>query len=196
MRYFITGIGTDVGKTHISAALTAHLKAHYWKPIQAGLPRDADFLRQLEPSIPDAHILPSKYELALPASPHYAASQEGVSISLDHIELPAIDGPLIIEGAGGLLVPINDSHTIADIANKLGLPLIVCISFYLGSINHTLLTLEVARLHKLPIAGLAYFGQQNAASRQAIEQRNPYPILVEYLQGKPPIFHSDLLNTV
>jgi dethiobiotin synthetase len=145
--YFITGTGTGVGKTIISAILTEALDADYWKPVQAGFKdgTDAGLVGKL---ITDAvnRIQPEVYKLLLPASPHIAAREEGVNISLEKIKLEyeklctVSQRPLIIEGAGGLLVPLNETQTILDLINLLNLPVIIVSRNYLGSINHSLLT--------------------------------------------------------
>ncbi|MEM1359926.1 MAG: dethiobiotin synthase [Bacteroidota bacterium] len=160
MSYFLTGIHTDAGKTVTAAFLQLALDADYWKPIQAG---DLDFgdtdrVKAWTGSSPD-RFHPVRHALRTPASPHYAARLDDVSISLDDFALPQTFGqPLIVEGAGGLLVPINDRETVADLIAHLDLPVILASRHYLGSINHTLLSVDYLRKRGIPIAGLIYSG--------------------------------------
>lgn len=160
MKYFVTGIHTDAGKTVVSAFLQQALDADYWKPIQAG---DLDFgdaerVRAWSGASPD-RFHPVRHALNTPASPHYAARIDGVDIRLSDFTLPETNGsPLIVEGAGGLLVPINDRETITDLIVHLGLPVILVSRHYLGSINHTLLSIACLRQRGIPLAGLIYSG--------------------------------------
>ena len=176
-RLFVTGIGTDVGKTLACAALARAHGYHYWKPVQAGLPADADTVAQLA-ELPNERIVPGAHTLALAASPHQAAAEQGLHLAAASIaaRLPALCGGtvpprLLVEGAGGLLAPLSDTETMADLAAALGYPLLVVVRFYVGSINHTLLTLEAARARSLPIAALACAGGVNPASLAAIQTR-------------------------
>jgi dethiobiotin synthetase len=178
-RIFLTGIGTDVGKTLCAALLCKQWGATYYKPIQAGLPRDTDTVASLA-GLPPAKTLPEAYVLTTPASPHEAAAKDGLHITVQDIltrtALPS--GPLVVEGAGGLLVPINDTETMADLALALGLPIVIVWRYYLGSINHTLLTLEVAKARGLPVAGLILNGEENPYSTQAVLSRYDVPVLL------------------
>jgi len=171
-KYFITAIGTDIGKTVVSAILCNALKADYWKPIQCGGLdfTDSDFIRLNT----DQRVWEEKYKLHLAASPHIAASSENIGIDLSSIQIPKPTNHLIVEGAGGMMVPLNDKNDLViDIAKKNNLPLIIVSSFYLGSINHTLLTLEYARNNHLKIAMLIFSGEKNESSLSAI--RNFFP---------------------
>jgi dethiobiotin synthetase len=172
--YFVTGTDTGVGKTVIAAALTLGLKGTYWKPIQTGLESDTEWVKKSTGS----SFLPEVYRFALPESPHFAARQEGVAISLSKIELPPVR-PLIVEGAGGVMVPLNDKELMIDLMQHLGLPLIVVSRSTLGTINHTLLTLERLRQARLPIAGVVLNGPKNPHNRAAIEQYGRVKVLGE-----------------
>lgn len=159
MKLFITGIGTDVGKTIASAIITEALEADYWKPIQAGDIENSDS-HKIRSYITNNKtiIFPSSYILSTPASPHYAAQVDGVVIDSSSITAPQTDNHLVIEGAGGLLVPLNDTETIADII-KPDYKVIVVSRHYLGSINHTLLTIEALKQRNITIAGIIFNGE-------------------------------------
>lgn len=165
--YFVTGIGTGVGKTIVSAVLCKALGADYFKPLQCG-ELDAPETEKISSLVPGTYIHPTLYALREPVSPHRAARMEGVEICLDRIQLPQSDRIVIVEGAGGLLVPLNDTETIADLAYKLNLPLVLVVNHYLGSLNHTLLSLEYIRSRKLPFAGIIFNGQPDAESERII----------------------------
>jgi len=175
--YFITGIGTDVGKTVVSAILTKAFNAHYWKPIQSGISEgsDSDRIRQL---VPSAKVLPELYRLKEALSPHAAAELEGIEIELKNLELPEVDGDLIVEGAGGLMVPINFSgDNFLDLIKIWKLPVIVVSRHYLGSINHTLLTIELLKYNDIELAGIIFVGSENRATEQVILRKSGAPIL-------------------
>ena len=158
--YFITGIHTDAGKTIASAFLQLTLDADYWKPIQAGDLNFGDTERvQRYTGLPTERYHRPRHELQTPASPHYAARLDGIEINLSDFELPDTGGkPLIVEGAGGVLVPINDRETILDLIAHLGLPVILVSRHYLGSINHTLLSIEVLRGRGCKVMGVLFSG--------------------------------------
>lgn len=164
--FFITGTGTGVGKTLVSAILTEALDADYWKPIQAGYAEGTDAVQVSRwLSNPDKKIQQEIYKLRLPASPHIAAREEGIVISLEEIKA-AFDRlcleskrPLIIEGAGGLLVPLNESETILDLIKILDAPVIVVSRNYLGSINHSLLTAKALKQAGAKLAGWVFNDQ-------------------------------------
>src|SRR5689334_10566229 len=139
MNYFVTGIDTDSGKTLVSAILCEALGYDYWKPIQAGLPRDSETVKSLSSK---TVIHPESYLLKTPASPHASAKLDNIKIELKNIALPNSNG-LIIEGAGGCLVPINDENFVVDLFPKLNAEIILVSDLYLGSINHTLLTVSL-----------------------------------------------------
>lgn len=182
--YFITGIGTGVGKTLAAAIVTEALQADYWKPVQAGFEEGTDRQWVQERISNKRSVLhPERYMLKLPASPHIAAREEGIQISIAAIKaaLPQSDRPLVIEGAGGLLVPLNEQDFMADLARELGASLILVSRNYLGSINHSLLTAEVCRQQGLPVAGWIfndhygdYENEISAWSRLPILARIPF----------------------
>ena len=155
-KIFITGIGTDVGKTIVSSIVVEALKADYWKPIQAGELgySDSHKIKELI-SNERSRIFESSYALNTPMSPHAAAAIDGITIDLDKITIPDTRNNIVIEGAGGLLVPINDKETIIDII-KNNYKIIIVSRHYLGSINHTLLTVEVLRNHSFEISGIIF----------------------------------------
>ncbi len=173
---FITGIGTGVGKTLIAAIVTEALGGYYWKPVQAGFEEgtDAEWVGERISGTADAgghegwgpggaghgRIVPELYKLKMPASPHIAAREEGVEISLDAIAAGMPAGrPLVIEGAGGLLVPLNERQFVLDLVKRLDAIVILVSRNYLGSINHSLLTAEVCRMHGLSVAGWIFNDQ-------------------------------------
>ncbi|HLN24301.1 MAG TPA: dethiobiotin synthase [Patescibacteria group bacterium] len=175
---FVTGTDTDVGKTMVSAWLVRSWRADYWKPIQSGTDDcwDADVIRKVAP---DSHVHPSTYALKAPLSPHEAARLEGVTLRGEMFRLPPTQHPLVVEGAGGALVPINDDEVMADVMLRLGLPVLVVARSGLGTINHTLLTLEALRHRGLTVAGVILNGPPNPANARAIEQFGKIPVIAE-----------------
>lgn len=168
MKLFITGIGTDVGKTVVSAIVTQALEADYWKPIQAGDLDNSDTHKiKAYVSNSKTQFFDNSYALKTPASPHYAAEIDGVTIDIKKITEPKTKNHLVIEGAGGIFVPINDSETIADLIQP-DYKVIVVSRHYLGSINHTLLTLEALQNRKINIAGIIFNGDENKATKSII----------------------------
>lgn len=190
MNYFVTAIGTDSGKTLISAILCKALNADYWKPVQAGFPRDADTIKGL---IPDCPIHPESYLLNTPASPHAAAKIDGIEISLEKILLPKTNNSLIIEGAGGCLVPLNDKDFVIDIAQKFNAPIILVANLYLGSINHTLLTVELLKQRKLSVAGIIFNGKSNPESERIILKHSGYKT-IWHVKEEPEINSETIAN--
>ena len=169
--HVVTGTDTGIGKTVFAAGLAAALGAHYWKPIQAGVEPDGDKEEVARLSgLPASHILPEAYRLNTPASPHLAARIDGVEISLDRLALPQVDGPLVIEGAGGLLVPVNEQLLMADLFAHWGQPVILCARTALGTINHSLLSIEALRARNVPIAGIAFIGEPHEENERIIPQ--------------------------
>ncbi|MEH6661672.1 MAG: dethiobiotin synthase [Parasphingorhabdus sp.] len=168
-QFVITGTDTDIGKSVFAAALTAALGASYWKPVQAGLAdgTDSQTIARIGGVDPE-RILPERYRLKIPASPHFSAAQEGITIGLGDLDVPQVDGPLIIEGAGGALVPVNPELLFADLFAHWGLPVIIVASTSLGTINHSLLTIEALRSRGVPIHGIAFIGAENVDSEQTI----------------------------
>jgi len=168
-QYFVTGIGTDVGKTIISAALVEAFEADYWKPVQAGglENTDTDVVQQLI-SNKKSHFFKETYRLNTPASPHYAAELDGVEIKLENFTLPTTSNNLIVEGAGGLFVPLNKDYLIIDLIKKLKLPVVLVASIYLGSINHTLASIDALQKRNIPIAGIVFNGNDVKSSTSYI----------------------------
>lgn len=169
--YFITGISTDVGKTIASAIITEALQADYWKPVQAGDLDHSDThkVRKLI-SNPKTVFHDNAFALNTPASPHLAAEIDGIRVEATQIQRPKTKNHLVIEGAGGLLVPLNESETIADLI----LPtdkVIVVSRHYLGSISHTLLTLEALKHRKLTIGGILFSGDENPSTESIILEK-------------------------
>lgn len=171
MKLFITGIGTDVGKTITAAIITQALEADYWKPIQAGDIDQSDSHKiQHYISNQKTIIHPNSYQLNTPASPHLAAELDGVSIVLDQIIEPKTKNHLVIEGAGGVLVPLNSTDCVIDFVRS-DYKVIVVSRHYLGSINHTLLTVEALQNRKIKIAGIVFSGAENKATESIILQK-------------------------
>ncbi|GAA4380591.1 dethiobiotin synthase [Hymenobacter koreensis] len=178
-RLFVTGIGTDVGKTVAAAVLTQALGADYWKPVQAGGldHTDSDEVRRLV-SHPATRFHPERFRFQLPASPHKAAAFENVRINPTDFQLPHTDNHLVVEGAGGLLVPLAPGFLVADLVKHLELDVVVVSRHYLGSINHTLLTLEFLRQRGIPVRGLVFNGAPELYTEEAILEAFPLPILL------------------
>jgi dethiobiotin synthetase len=169
-KFFITGIGTDVGKTVCSAIITKALNADYWKPIQAGDLENSDSIKvkNLLGTGYAGKIHKEAFKLTQPMSPHAAAKIDGLDINILDIKLPETNNSLIVEGAGGLLVPINSTQTVADLIYHLNIPTIVVSRNYLGSINHTLLTVEALKNRSIPIAGILFNGPENLETQTII----------------------------
>jgi dethiobiotin synthase len=172
-QYFVTGTDTGVGKTVLSALLCAALDASYWKPIQTGTEADSDS-RTVETlaGIARERFLPEVYQFAPAISPHLAARQAGVRIDLAKLDLPADFGnaPVIVEGAGGVLVPINETELMVDMIRQVGLPVLLAARSSLGTINHTTLSLAALRNAGLTVAGVVIIGAPNSDNRAAIEE--------------------------
>jgi dethiobiotin synthetase len=169
----VTGTDTGIGKTVFAAALTGALGASYWKPVQAGLDPDgsgdADTVARLSGAAPE-RILLEAYRLMTPCSPHRAAEIDGVTIDLAALTPPAIEGPLVIEGAGGVLVPVTRSTTFADLFARWGLPVVIVARTELGTINHSLLSIEALRTRGVPLVGVAFVGEANADTEATIAE--------------------------
>ncbi|MFJ1424831.1 dethiobiotin synthase [Capnocytophaga canimorsus] len=170
--YFVTGISTEVGKTIVAAILTEALNADYWKPIQSGDLENSDthkIKRWISNSKTFFH--PNAYALSIPASPHLSAKLDDTTIEIDKIIRPKTENHLVIEGAGGLLVPLNETTTIADLI----LPsdrIIIVSRHYLGSINHTLLTIEALKNRNLTPYGIIFSGEENTSSEEIILKKS------------------------
>ena len=156
----VSGTDTGIGKTVVAAGLAAALGCHYWKPIQAGLEDGTDSGRAVVLGVPEERVLPEGYCLDLPASPHLAAERQGVDLRDDRLMLPDVR-PLIVEGAGGLMVPIrrDPPHLMIDRFALWGAPVLLVARTALGTINHSLLSIEALRMRGVPIAGLLFVGE-------------------------------------
>lgn len=177
MKIFITAIGTDSGKTVVSSIFTEALNADYWKPVQAGFPRDTDVVCQLV-SNQSSTFYAEAYLLKSPESPHSASKKENIIIKLEKIIPPETSRNLIIEGAGGIMVPLNDTDYVIDIAQTLKVPVVLVSNIYLGSINHTLLSVEELRRRKLEVLGIVFNGEENPAAEEIILQKSGYKRLL------------------
>jgi dethiobiotin synthetase len=162
MRFVVSGTDTDIGKTVFCAGLAGMLGARYWKPVQAGLPGDSETVAALA----KAEIVPEAHRLKLAASPHQAAAAEGIVIDPDRLVPP--DGPVVIEGAGGLMVPLTRQILFIDVFARWRIPLILCARTRLGTINHTLLSVEAIRVRNIPLQGVAFIGEANEESEKII----------------------------
>lgn len=194
--FFVTGTDTGIGKTVVSAMLTRALNATYWKPIQAGLEEETDteFVRRVT-ELPDQHIIPEQYPLNSPMSPHAAAEIDKVEIQMDHFHLPEFETDhLVVEGAGGLLVPMNDEEMIIDLISHLDLSVVLVASSTLGTLNHTFLSLEALRNRGIPILGVVLNGPKHESNRWTIEEYGNINILAE-LDTINPLNAKSLQNT-
>lgn len=170
-RIVVTGTDTGIGKTVLAAALADALAACYWKPVQSGLDGETDSetvrrLGRVEPS----RILPEAYRFTTPASPHLSARIDGVTIRPESLSPPASDGPLVIEGAGGLMVPLTGREVFADVISHWGLPVVLCARTSLGTINHTLLSLEALRSRAIPVLGIAFIGNRQPDTEEIVSE--------------------------
>ncbi len=177
-RYFVTGIDTNIGKTVVSAILTEALQADYFKPIQAGdLEKGDSKTVQALLSNSKSKIWPENFALKAAMSPHAAAELEEITIQAKDISLPESDNHLIVEGAGGLMVPINNEETYLDIMQTLGLEVILVSKNYLGSINHTLMTIRHLQQANIPIKGIIFNGDIQMSSEKVILEMTGIPYL-------------------
>ncbi len=167
--FVVTGTDTGVGKTVFAAALAGALGAAYWKPIQSGFEPDTDSARVRELSgLPADKVLPEAYVFKAALSPHRASELENIKIDAAKINPPAVDGPLVIEGAGGLMVPIKREMLFIDVFARWELPVILCARTALGTINHSLLSLEALRARDVPVLGIAFIGDENTDNERTI----------------------------
>jgi dethiobiotin synthetase len=179
-RFFVTGTDTGVGKTVVCALLCAALDALYWKPIQSGSREGTDRRTVMRlAQLPEARTIPEVYRFAPPVSPHLAARRAGVRIDLRNIRTPRIPARdnLIVEGAGGVLVPINETQLMSHLMQHLKLPVVLVCRGSLGTINHTLLSLAALRSARLDIRGAIMTGKANLENRKAIEHYGNIQIL-------------------
>lgn len=165
----VTGTDTGLGKTVVSAMLTLVLDGIYHKPVQAGLEEETDTeaVRRMA-SLPADRVVPEVWRLTTPCSPHRAAELDGVAIDPDALHLPQVDRPLIVEGAGGLLVPLTRQVLYADVFARWGAPVVLCARTALGTINHTLLSVEAMRARGIPLLGIAFVGDEIADTERTI----------------------------
>ena len=177
-KYFVTGIGTEVGKTIASAIITQALKADYWKPVQAGELNHSDRMK-VEALIDNDRTMfhPEAYKLSQPMSPHAAAKRDGVKIDISSFKIPQTNNHLVIEGAGGLLVPLNDKNTILNIIESIKCEVIIVSRHYLGSINHTLMSIEILQQRKIPIKGILFNGKKNKDTESIITKMSGVNII-------------------
>jgi dethiobiotin synthetase len=168
-RLIVTGTDTGIGKTVFAAGLAGALNGIYWKPIQAGVEEETDSATVLRLSgLSPERILPEAYRLRTPASPHLAAERDGIVIDPDALVLPAADRPLVVEGAGGLRVPLTRQMTYIDVMARWKVPVVLCARTCLGTINHSLLSIDALRARNVAIAGIAFIGDENQESERII----------------------------
>lgn len=168
-RLIVTGTDTGIGKTVFSAALAGALGALYWKPVQAGLEDETDSQTVLRLSgLAPHHALPEAYRLRTPASPHLAAERDGITIESQSLVLPQTDRTLVVEGAGGLMVPLTRDVTYLDVIATWRAPVVLCARTTLGTINHSLLSIAALRARGVAILGVAFIGDENAESERII----------------------------
>jgi dethiobiotin synthetase len=174
----VTGTDTGIGKTVFSAGLTRLLDAAYWKPVQAGLDGETDtaVVRRLAELTPE-RTLPEAWRLTLPASPHLAAERDGVSIDPATLNVPPLQRPLIIEGAGGLMVPLTRRVLYIDVFARWRVPVVLCARTALGTLNHTLLSLEALRRRRIPVLGVALIGPAHVDNERTLEEIGGVPVL-------------------
>ncbi len=181
-RIFITGTDTGVGKTVVSAILTAGLDGYYWKPVQSGLDEitDTQWVRE-NTGLPDDHFFSETYRLTRPLSPHAAALHDGTRIDLESFKAPGVPagGHLIIEGAGGIMVPLNERDLMIDLIKRLSAPVLLVARSSLGTINHTLLSLEQLRREGIDVIGVVMNGPINRENREAIGHYGRIRVLAE-----------------
>ena len=192
--FFVTGTDTDVGKTLVAAWLMTHLDADYWKPVQAGTEPETDSatVRRLA-EISANRILPEAYVLPEAMAPHEAARRAGVIIDMARLEPPATDRLLVVEGAGGMLVPLTGEAYVIDLAAELHLPVLLVARSTLGTINHTLLSIEALRRRGLPLAGVVMNGPETPHNRVAIERYGDVNIIAE-IPWLPSVTRATLLE--
>jgi dethiobiotin synthetase len=177
-RIFITGIGTNIGKTVVSAIVTEYLNADYWKPIQSGDLMDSDTMKVKALVSNNKSVFhPEKHRLSQPLSPHAAAKRDGVAIKLEDFTLPQTENHLVIEGAGGLMVPLNNEILIADLIQHLDVSVLLVSQNYLGSINHTLLTIQELKRRNIKIIGIVINGESTPETEAFVMQYSNLPII-------------------
>ncbi len=185
---FVAGIDTDAGKSLVAAILTAGLGANYWKPVQAGTTpqTDTEWVQQVT-GLPRERFFPESYKLLLPASPHAAAEAEQITIDANRLTPPQCDRPLVIEGAGGLMVPLRNDYLFVDWLEEKRFPTVLVVKTYLGSINHSLLSIEALRRRDIPLFGIVFNDGGRPESESVILEYAQAPLL-----GRVP--HLDQIN--
>ncbi len=192
MKLFITGISTDVGKTIASAIIVEALQADYWKPIQAGDLNHSDTHKvQSLVSNTLSQFHSNSYALQTPASPHLAAAIDGITITMNQIQEPKTNNHLVVEGAGGILVPLNETQSVVDLIQP-DYKVIVVSRHYLGSINHTLLTIEALQNRQIQVAGIIFSGDENKSSESIILSRTAIPLIGRIAQE--PYFDTNVIS--
>ncbi|MGH1378859.1 MAG: dethiobiotin synthase [Alphaproteobacteria bacterium] len=186
-KFIITGTDTDIGKTVFSAALMLGLEdagqtPHYWKPVQSGITDNVDTRRvQKYTNLPDERFLPEKYIFSEPLSPHRAAELDGAEIDANSLQnpdnIPECDGSLVIEGAGGLMVPLTRNNLLINVFQKWKIPIILCARTGLGTINHTLLSLEAIWARNIPLKGVVFIGEENEDNVRTISEMSGVKVL-------------------
>ena len=177
-RFIVTGIGTDIGKTVVSAILVEALQATYWKPVQAGELENSDSIKIKKWCSESVKVLPEAFRLTAPVSPHLAASIDNLNISTEYLKIPELEGDLIIEGAGGILVPLNNEGLLfIDVLKYWDLPVILVSRHYLGSINHTLLTAAILKNNNIKVEGIVFVGDDNKATEEIILKKTGLPLI-------------------
>jgi dethiobiotin synthetase len=171
---FITGIGTDVGKTVAAAVISKALEADYWKPVQCG---DFDNSDSIKIARFGLKTLPEAYRLQAPMSPHAAADLEGIELSINEIELPKSEKPIVVEGAGGVMVPFNSKETYLDLMVRLNLPVVLVTRHYLGSINHTMLSWKVLKEAGLNVVALVISGKEHGSTETHFATQMDVPFI-------------------
>lgn len=182
---FITGTGTDVGKTFVSTWVCYHTHADYWKPIQTG-EKDSETVKTFSPR---SVIHPECYHFQRSVSPHLAAHEEGIEIDFNKVNPPPVENPLVIEGAGGVFVPLNQSQFMLDLMKVFQVPVLIVARDILGTINHTCLTVEALRKRNIPILGIILNGTSDLFNKKAIETYSGVSVLaslpfVEKISGE------------
>lgn len=185
--YFVTGIGTEIGKTMVSAFLVEKLKSDYWKPIQSGDLDHSDTMKVKSLISNNQTVFHTEtYRLTQPFSPHHSANLDGVKIDLDKFIIPQTENTLIIEGAGGLMVPLNEQDLIIDLIKKLDAEVILVSKNYLGSINHTLLSIEALKSRNIKIKGIIFNGDENLSTQNIIVKMTGIEVIARIPQLEKP----------
>ena len=191
MRIIVTGTDTGIGKTVFAAGLTRLLDGVYFKPVQAGLEEETDTaVVQRLSGLPAIRMLPEIWRLTTPASPHLAAERDDITIDVKALTLPILDRPLIVEGAGGLMVPLTRDVLYIDVFASWRAPLVLCARTSLGTLNHTLLSLEALRRRAIPILGIALIGDAHADNERTLRKMGRVPILGRLPRLDPLTPHS------